>query len=479
VAVLPFTDLGADPEYRYFSDGITEDVLAHLTKLKDLKVTSRTSVMRYRNTTKPLREVAEELGVATVLEGSVRAVGGRVRVVAQLIDADTDTHLWADTYDRKMQDVFAVQSEVAEAVARALETELSREELEEIHEPPTENVAAYALVLEGMAALNTFQPDTYARAMDLFEGALRIDPDYARAHAGLALLLSFHPVVVLVPPPRYNERLKNAVDRALELDPSSSDAWLARGFYLWSCRRDWLEAERAMVRASELEPENPVVLLMQAYWDYMLGRFDEALTCFQRLEAADQCPPIAEVWWGLLDSYKAAYGELDFEIPMGRMDALAEAEPELAVVHVHRSVTLLWAGRLGEALESVERGLRLAPEAPLGHGLRGAMLARLGRAEEARAEDDWFRNAEEPESADRFSWAIIWLNSENRERGFGLLEEEVESHGSFLLPFLRLVPTYQHLWDHPRFRSVVEAIWPGEQKRVLGPYGWRPGGTDD
>lgn len=475
LAVLPFSDLGADPEYRFFNDGVTEDILAHLGKVKALQVTSRTSVMRYKGTDKPIGHIAAELGVANVLEGSVRAVGNRVRVVAQLIDARTDSHLWAETYDRDIEDIFAVQSEIAEAVARALAAELTGEQLEQIREAPTDDIAAYTLFLEGMAIFRTDQPTALPRALALIEAALRIDPHFARAHAGLTIVLVMYPWGTQKLPPRYHERLQTSVHRALELDSSSAFAWLARGTQLWSHERDWLGAERAMSRARELDPNDPYVLLYSTFHTYMLGRFDEATGYLERMAELDHRSPLADMYAFMIETYRAGYGEMELEVPIRKAKALMEAHPGHETIQLYRSIPLSWAERYEEALAAVEASLRSAPDVPLSHGMRGAMLAALGRMEEARQEEEWFRSGADSQSADRFCWAIIPFAMEELDRGFDLLEEGVASRTSLLLPFVRLVPANRRLWDHPRFLSLMDAIWPGEEKQVLGPYGWQPG----
>jgi tetratricopeptide (TPR) repeat protein len=375
-----------------------------------------------------------------------------------------------------LQDIFAVQSEVAEAVARALATELSGQELAGIHEHPTDDVAAYALFLEGMAAINTFERDQYARALGLFERTLRIAPDFARAHAGLALLLTFYPIATLQLPPRYHERPRAAARRALELDPSSGHALLAWGSYLWGHERDWIEAEKALDRALELEPQDPDVMLLRAYWALMLGRFHEAIAHFDRLEAMGQYPPMAEVWRAHIETYRAEYDELDFDVPIRRLGALIAAEQATGYAELHRGTALLWSGRLDEGLDAVEASLRSGPDVPLAHELRGAILGRMGRREEALAEDQCFRRSGNPESADRFCWAVIHFAIGDLDLGFDLMEEGMDSRTSILLPFFRLLPTYRPLWSQPRFLAIMDAIWPGEHKQVLGEYGWQPGG---
>ena len=183
IAVLPFANLSGDPENEYFSDGITEDILTHLSRIKDLQVTSRTSVMGYKGTNKQVPEIARELEVGTVLEGSVRRAGGRVRVTAQLIDAGNDNHLWAETYDRTLEDIFAVQSDIAEMIAAALKAELTSAVAKRIRQHPTDNVAAYDHYLHGREAFRRADAEP---AIAELEKAILMDPSFAAAFGALA-----------------------------------------------------------------------------------------------------------------------------------------------------------------------------------------------------------------------------------------------------------------------------------------------------
>ncbi len=186
IAVLPFDNLSPDPENEYFSYGITEDIITQLSKIPDLSVTSRTSSMRYQDSEKSIREIAQELQVASILEGSVRRVGNQVRITAQLIDSKTDEHLWAETYDREFEDIFAIQSDVAKQIASSLKLELSPEDRERIERKPTENLTAYDYYLKGREHYYSYNREENEQAIEFFNEALDVDPDYARAHGGLA-----------------------------------------------------------------------------------------------------------------------------------------------------------------------------------------------------------------------------------------------------------------------------------------------------
>src|SRR5579863_188689 len=186
VAVLPFSNLSADSENEFFADGITEDVIAHLAKIRSLKVISRTSVMAFKKSHLSLKEIGEKLGAATVVEGSIRRAGNRVRIVAQLIDACTDEHIWADTYDRDLTDIFAIQSEVALKIATALRAELSHDERSRVGRPPTDDFAAYELYLRGRNWFHQYTEEGYRRSLLDYHEAVARDPDFALAWVSIA-----------------------------------------------------------------------------------------------------------------------------------------------------------------------------------------------------------------------------------------------------------------------------------------------------
>ena len=185
IAVLPFENLGQDEKDEYFADGMTEDILTELSKIKDLLVISRTTVMKYKNTNKSLKEIGKELGVANILEGSIRRVGGRVRITGQLIKASSDQHLWAEKYDRDIKDIFAVQDEVANAIANALRIELSDEEAMMIS-CQTESIEAYDYYIKGRQLSYSYENKNRVAAINLYKKAIEIDPQYALPYAGIS-----------------------------------------------------------------------------------------------------------------------------------------------------------------------------------------------------------------------------------------------------------------------------------------------------
>ena len=229
IAVLPFLNISPDPNDAYFADGLTEELIARLSTISGFKVIARTSIMRFRGTTKSVGEIGKELKSGTVLEGSVRKAANRLRVTAQLIDATTEEHLWVQNYDRQLEDVFAIQTEVAQNVSDALETQLLREEREHIEKKPTGDIGAYTFYLKGRYYWNERSRAALEKAIKYFEEAIRRDPGFALAYAGLA-----DSYIVLVdhghlPPSEGYPKAKEAARKALELDETLAEAHTSLG----------------------------------------------------------------------------------------------------------------------------------------------------------------------------------------------------------------------------------------------------------
>jgi TolB-like protein/Tfp pilus assembly protein PilF len=260
IAVLPFENLSEDKANAYFADGTQNEILTKLAGIGDLKVISRTSTAKYKSKPEDLKTVARELGVATVLEGSVQKAGDKVRVNVQLLDARSDTHLWAKSYDRNFSDIFAVESDVAQEIAEALRAKLSPSESTALAAAPTSDPEAYDLFLKGeyeeYQAENVENVELFDRAADFYRRALARDPNFALAYARLAYSrLNRHWFITRLNPAQLEE-VKSSIERALAIAPDLPDAHLALGvFYYWG-RRDYNSALRALDRAIELQPSN-------------------------------------------------------------------------------------------------------------------------------------------------------------------------------------------------------------------------------
>jgi len=285
IAVLPFTNLSANKDDEYFSDGITEDILTQVSKIGDLRVISRTSIMQYKGTKKSIQEIANELNVETILEGSVRRAGNHVRIVAQLIDARNDEHLWSETYDKEYAQIFAIQSDVAQKIAAALKAKLSPAEKERIEKKPTNNLTAYEYYLKGRDYYYRYQKQANENAIDLFEKALELDPNYALAYAGLGDAYA----------QRYGRFsfaaswLDSALamsNKAIALDPNSAEAYKALGtVYAY---KGWLnKALEVFLQAVERNPNYLPAVSNIGIFYLNTGTFDEALRWSKKVVILD------------------------------------------------------------------------------------------------------------------------------------------------------------------------------------------------
>jgi TolB-like protein/Flp pilus assembly protein TadD len=274
IAVLPFENLSSSKEDEYFSDGVTEDILTQLSKIEKLKVVSRTSVMQYKNTTKSVREIGKELGVETILEGSVRRFENRVRIVGQLIDAKNDKHLWAETYDRDLKDIFLIQSEVATKIAASLKTELSSKDKENLKWNPTKDVNAYGFYLEGREHYNRYKPNENEKAIVLFRKALELDPAYALAYTGLADAFAQKAGIFSSDEAWFDSSIKMS-NKAISLNPNLAEAYKSLGV-VYAYRGKFHSAIDYYSKALELNPNFGAAInnIGSMYW--WLGRYDEA-----------------------------------------------------------------------------------------------------------------------------------------------------------------------------------------------------------
>jgi serine/threonine protein kinase/Tfp pilus assembly protein PilF len=293
IAVLPFVDLSSKRENEYFSDGITEDIIAHLSKVAGLKVIARTSVMRYKNTDKGLVRIGRELGVNTILEGSVRREGNQVRIVGSLVDVETQRQLWAETYDREIHDILAVQSEVSEQIAVTLRTGLASAELHQIQSTRVEDSKAYHLYLKGRYFLNKLTSDGIQKGIRYFQAALDKDPNYARSYAGLSTCYADSAHFNFVRPSEAFPRAKAAARRALELDNTLAEAHvsvaLVEALFDW----DWSAAERSFRRAIELNRNFAEARIYYSWYLVIVNQLEEALSEAERVVDLDPLSPFA------------------------------------------------------------------------------------------------------------------------------------------------------------------------------------------
>jgi serine/threonine-protein kinase len=453
VAVLPFENMSNDPENEYFSDGITGDIIAQLSKISALKVISRTSSMRYKKTSKTITAIAEELGVGAILEGSVRRAGARVRIVAQLINPRTEQLLWGETFDRQLADVFAVQSEVAERISGALSVALSPAEKQRVERRPTGNTDAYNLYLLGRHHANKWSEANVQKAIDYYELAIAKDPHYAVAYAGLADAYELLAIGLgSKPPVDYLAQAKAKALRALEMDDTLAEAHTSLAYARWLGELDWSGAEREFKRAIELNSN--YVMAREWYAEYLaaLGRHDEALAEIKRAQQLDplSIPVNRAAGWVLYYGrhYDEAIEELRKALVMDP-DFLG-ARLVLWWVYVAKGA---YDQAIAEIRKEAERpGLRTVRKLMLGYACAAA-----GKLKEARgilweldsklaSEDRW-----------AFLSAILFAALGEKDRAFAQLERAYQLRDPGLM-FLKVAPWSEPLQSDPRYGALAKKL---------------------
>jgi TolB-like protein/Tfp pilus assembly protein PilF/class 3 adenylate cyclase len=346
IAVLPFENLSDDKSNAYFSEGIQDEILTRLSKVAALKVISRTSTMKYKSEPENLREVGKQLGVAHILEGSVQKVANAVKVNVQLIRAATDEHLWAESYNRKLDDVFGVEGEVASAIADQLNAKLTGAEQKAVAEKPTENAEAYDVYLRAVAIDNAGNLDTTKRVADLYAEAVRLDPQFALAWARLAVARSYLYFNGIDLDKNSGAAVKDAADRAISLQPELGEAWLAKGVYRYRVLRDFQGALQSYEEALRRLPNSALVLAQMAHLERRLGQADVAQKHYQA--AAQLDPRNIDILLTLADSFQSVRR---YDEARRIVDRVLEMSPGNEAALAGKAFSFQAQGRLNEAAE--------------------------------------------------------------------------------------------------------------------------------
>jgi len=352
IAVLPFDNLSDEKSNAYFAEGIQDEILTRLSKIAALKVISRSSTQKYKSTPDNLREVGRQLGVANLLEGSVQKIANAVHVNVQLIRAATDEHLWAESYNRKLDDVFGVEGEVASAIADQLNAKLSGTEQKAVTDKPTQNTAAYDAYLRGLAIEHTqYSYESYQQAARDYVEAVQLDPNFAFAWARLAVLRSFLYFNAVDPNTNTAGAVKEAADRAMALAPEAGESWIAQGAYRYRVLRDFAGAVTAYKQAQIRLPNNSYLLQNLAFVQRRLGLWHEAEATFKKALELD---PRDFQLLGSLGGEFCTYLRR-FDDARAAMDRALEISPDSASVRASKAVTFQNEGRLTEAAQELAR----------------------------------------------------------------------------------------------------------------------------
>lgn len=452
LAVLPFANLSHDPDNAYFAAGIQDEIITRLAKIGELKVVSCLSTQRFKSSPDDLPAIAKELGVANVLQGSVQRSPDAVRVNVQLVGAETDTHLWADTFDRKLTDVFQIESDIAKTIAEKLQAKLTGSEERAISMQPTADVEAHQLYLKGRYLWNRRTAENLEKALNYFQQAADKDPNYALAYSGIADTCALFSVYGAGAPQEYLPRAKAAAEKAVELDDSLAEAHASLGLVYHSYFRS-AESAREFDRSIQLDPNyatahhwyGRLTLVMQ-------GKLDHALVEVKRAYELDPVSPIIHTDVGAVYLMARRYDEA-----IEQLRGTVQMDPEFYWAHRFLGMALDLKGDTTGALAEFTKAFQLNDD-PAGLGFIGHAQARMGHEKEARARLDQMNDAAKRRYVAPYAFALIHLALGDKDQALDWLEKAAQERGLTYFNFIKVDPFLDPLRGDPRFEAVMQKV---------------------
>jgi len=450
LAVLPLRDLSPESGQEYFADGITEEVITNLAQSLPLRVISRTSVMRYKQTNEPITQIARELGVEAIVEGAVARSGDRVTVTVQLIDATEDRHLWAQRYDRNLGDLLGMEAELSQEIARQVGGKLSSQRNFKTGQSRPVNPQVYDLCLMGRFHWNKRTATDLAKSVEYFQQAIARDPTYAPAYAGLANAYALLPSYDSVGVRDSYAKAEAAAHHALELDDTMAEAHATLGLLGLNSRPDWKKVEPEFRRALDLNPNYATAHHWYAFYQLFSGRLAEALA---EIEMARRLDPLAVIINA--DQGEFLYAVRRYEEAEVRLRQAIELAPDFGQPHETLALIALETGHTSEALQEARAGLALATTNPRTIGEAGYILAATGQTGEARKLLATVKDMVRQGSADPVFAALIHMGLGQRSDAMDAIEVTVNAKMGAGLESLMQWHAFDELDADPRYQNLL------------------------
>ena len=451
IAVLPFENLSEDKGNAYFAEGVQDEILTRLAKVADLKVISRTSTQRFKSAPNDLREIAKQLGVTHILEGSVQKASDQVRVNVQLINALNDAHLWADTYDRKLTDIFAVESEIAKTIADTLQVKLSGSEKTAMSKKPTANPEAYELYLKGRFFWNKRTSADLRKAVDYFNQAIAKDSNYALAYAGLADAFGLFPDYGVGSPTDSYPRAKNAAMKALELDNTLGAPHAALGLVYTNFDHDFAKAINEFEQAIRLDPNYATA---RQWFNVPLqasGQFDRAVAESKRAIELDPLSLIINA-----DLAFVYFNGHRFDDALAQSRKTLEIDPNFHVVRGYLALALQFKGELSDAIPEF-RTAAASNDEPFSQSLLAQALARAGMRDEAQQMLSQLEERARNHFVTGWSLAVIRLALGDKEGALAALDLALQQPAPEIV-LIKYDPLFDDLRGDPHFEALVQKV---------------------
>jgi TolB-like protein/Tfp pilus assembly protein PilF len=451
LVVLPLENLSGDKEQDYFADGITDDLIASLAKIRSLRVISRSTAMAYKGTHKPLSQIANELSVDAVMEGTILRVGNRVRITAELVQVSTDRHLWAETYESQIGDVLTLQNRVSSAIVDEIRINLTPEDKERLAKNPSVSPEAYEEYLKGRYYWNKRSGDGFAKAIRYFENATRIDPQYALAYAGLADCYGIIGATIYgsVPAAEAAPKAKAAALRALQIDPSLAEAQTSLATAKFNYDWDWTGAAEGFRRAIQLNPSYATAYQRYSLYSIAMGRFDDSL---EQIKKARDLEPLSisintSLGWRL-------YLAREYDRSIAQLRDTLEMDPSYEWAHLTLGQAYEQKGQYALALQELQRAVEISSSSPLMVSALAHAYALSGNHSEALKLLAQLDALSKKQYVSPFYVATVYLGLGKNELAMNWLEKAYADKSNGLV-FLKVEPELDPLRSDRRFISLL------------------------
>jgi TolB-like protein/Tfp pilus assembly protein PilF len=452
LAVLPLANFSPDSADAYFSDGMTEELISTLSRINGLGVIARTSVMKYKGGTKTVADIGRELGVGSVLEGSVRKAGSKVRITVQLVDALREEPLWSQEYDRDLSDVFAIQSDVAGQVAGSLRVKFLQPAGNGRDGRATGDTGAYTFYLKGRYFWNGRTEESLKKAIVSFRQALRRDPTYALAYSGLADSYASLSLLELVPPREAFPRAKGAALRALKIDHGLAEAHTSLGLTRFQYDRDWVGSESEFRKAIEINPGYAPAHHFFADYLKAMGRFDEALTEIRQALVLD--PLSLPVNTGL---GHVLYLSRDYDGAIEQYQKTVELDPNYVQTHLWFGRPYLQKGMYKEAISEIMKAVDISKESTISMAVLGHAYAASGKSKDALKIANMLKSRATKQYVPSYWIALIYVGLQDKEEAFTWLSRAFKERSSWLA-WIKVEPRFDVLRGDKKFSNLLSKM---------------------
>jgi len=452
IAVLPFSNMSADPEQEYFCDGMAEEIINSLTHIKDLRVIARTSAFAFKGKHEDIREIGRKIDVDTILEGSVRKSGKHIRITAQLVNTTDGSHLWSEKYDRELDDVFAIQDEISLAIVDNLKVKLLQKEKNKLVKRHTEDLEAYQLYLKGNYFINKYAADEVQRGLEYFHEAIAKDPKFALALCGIGTAYVSFGTLSLLPADEAFSKAKDYLTKALAIDNTIAEIHVALGrialFYEW----DWEEVEERQERALALNPGSGEVHAWYSWYLVIAGRYAEAIEEVIKAQELDPLLPLNYAFGIAIHGYQGKFDESEEQFQKA-----IELDSNLGIAYFHMGTSYTFQNKYEEAISAFQKAIELTTGLGWAECILGGLYYLKGETEKADQILNQMLAQKNEQYISSFCIAFLYYYKDEKDNAFEWLDIAYKER-DILLPLLNVPKYFPDIRDDPRFEAILKRL---------------------